>query len=115
VFDIPRGTRDEVQVLKELIWCYIIERPSLAVIQEGHARIIDSLYTMYREALKDGNLSLFPPAFRERTADAHSDAEKERLVIDLIAGMTEASATELYKQHLGVSHGSLVAHTSGPS
>jgi len=28
--------------------------------------------------------------------------------------MTEASATEIYRQHLGVAHGSLIARISGP-
>ena len=114
VFGIDRQMRDEVTVLKDLTWCYIIERPSLAVIQEGHRRIIDCLYGMYRDAFQEGNLALFPPAFRERAADAGSTADRERVVIDLIAGMTAASATEIYKQHLGVARGSLIAHTSGP-
>lgn len=114
MFDIAQGMKDEVRVLKDLTWCYIIERPSLAVIQEGHRQIIDTLYGMYSEALRSENLSLFPPAYRERAANAQSDADKERVVIDLIAGMTETSATELYKQRLGVARGSLIAHTSGP-
>ncbi len=114
VLEIGQEMKDEVTVLKDLTWCYIIERPSLAVIQEGHRRIIDALYTMYRDALKADRLSLFPPAFRERASAAGSAAERERVVIDMIAGMTEVSATELYKQHLGVAHGSLVSHASGP-
>jgi dGTPase len=114
IFGIPEPMRDEVTVLKDLTWCYIIERPSLAVIQEGHRQIIDSLYEMYSKALEDQNLALFPPAFRERADDAESPAERERVVIDLMAGMTESSASEIYKQHLGVAHGSLVAHASGP-
>ena len=114
VLEIGQEMKDEVTVLKDLTWCYIIERPSLAVIQEGHRRIIDALYTMYRDALKADRLSLFPPAFRERASAAGSAAESERVVIDMIAGMTEVSATELYKQHLGVAHGSLVSHASGP-
>lgn len=53
IFEIPEPMRDEVTVLKDLTWCYIIERPSLAVIQEGHRRIIDALYEMYSKALKE--------------------------------------------------------------
>jgi dGTPase len=114
VFEIPVSMRDEVTVLKDLTWCYIIERPSLAVIQEGHRRIVHSLYDMYSTALEKGDRALLPPAFRERAEDAHNPAERERVVIDLIAGMTEASATEIYKQRLGVAQGSLIAHATGP-
>jgi dGTPase len=120
LFEIIQEMSDEVAVLKDLTWCYIIERPSLAVIQHGHRKIIDSLYDMYSKALKGGDLSVFPAPFRERAADAKSDPDEEsltidqeRVMIDLIAGMTESGATELYKQGLGVTQGSLVRHTSG--
>jgi dGTPase len=115
VLEISEAIKDEVSVLKALTWYYIIARPSLAVTQEGQRRVIGSLYGMYREALKDERLSLFPPAFRERAASAHSPAEQERVVIDLLAGMIESSVVELYKQHLGVAQGSLIAHTAGPA
>jgi dGTPase len=114
VFEIPQPMKDEVTVLKDLTWCYIIERPSLAVIQQGHRHVVGSLFGMYNEAVENGDDSLLPPAFRERAGDAYDGFERERVVIDLIAGMTEASATEIYKQHLGVAHGSLISHAAGP-
>jgi dGTPase len=107
--------RDEVRVLKELIWFYIIERPSLAVIQRGQRKIIAELYDMYRDAVAKSDLHMFPPAFAERVADARTDEAKGRVVTDLIAGMTESSASAVYRQQLGVTTGSLLAQAVGPT
>ncbi len=113
IIEISDDVVDEVTVLKECTWLYIIDRPSLAVIQRGHRHVIDALYSMYRQALDDGDLKLLPPAFAERYAGS-TGPSRERIVIDLIAGMTEASATDIYKQQLGVVPGSLLSHVAAP-
>lgn len=113
LLEISEDIRDEVTVLKSLTWFYIIDRPSLAVIQRGHERIIESLYEMYRKAMDIEHFDVFPPAAAEQLKRAKG-AARERVIIDLIASMTEISATEIYRQHLGVSHGSIVARASGP-
>ncbi len=100
---------DEVAVLKECTWLYIIDRPSLAVIQHGQEHVIDALYTLYHQAVHNGDTKLLPPAFAQRIPGSEG-AALERIVIDLIAGMTEASAAEIYKQQLGIVPGSLLSH-----
>jgi dGTPase len=118
MFEIEDPIVDEVTALKELTWFYIINRPSLAVIQRGQTTIIETLYGMYRDALAKDRLELFPPGFLELIDVAKasgSDAALERVVIDLIAGMTEASATEIYRQYIGVSAGSLLIRAAGPA
>lgn len=104
---------DQVIVLKQLTWFYVIDRPSLSVIQKGQRKIVDSLYTMYSRAVEEDNLHIFPPVFAERAKDVSSVAGRERLTIDLIAGMTEQSATEIYRQSLGVNSGSLLMRAAG--
>ena len=99
---------DQVIILKQLTWFYVIERPSLSVMQKGQREIVNSLYTMYSRAIEEGNLHMFPPVFAERARDVGSVAGKERITVDLIAGMTEQSATEIYRQSLGVNSGSLL-------
>jgi dGTPase len=113
VLHISDDILDEVTVLKRLTWFYIIDRPSLAVIQRGHEHIVDSLYEMYHRAMEDQRYDVFPPAIAERAREAKGVA-RERTIIDLIASMTEISATEIYRQHLGVTPGSIVARASGP-
>ena len=112
--EISDDVVDEVTVLKECTWLYIIDRPSLAVMQRGHRHVIGELYTMYKKAIEDGDLKLLPPAFAQRV-EGSAGASRERIVIDLIAGMTEVSATEIYKQQLGVVPGSLLSHIAAPA
>jgi dGTPase len=113
LLEIDDDLEDEVTVLKSLTWFYIIDRPSLAVIQRGHERIIESLYKMYRKAMEKRHFDVFPPAAAEQLERAKG-GPNERVIIDLIASMTEISATEIYRQQLGVSPGSIVARASGP-
>jgi dGTPase len=104
---ISRELQDEVQVLKALTWFYVIDRPSLAVIQRGQARMIGSLYDMYEEAARRDEHHTFPPEYAERVQVAKGTAQL-RVVVDLIAGMTEANVAEIYRQQMGVASGSLL-------
>ena len=106
---------DQVKVLKQLTWFYVINRPSLAVIQRGQTQVIETLFGMYRSAVTAGESHLLPPLFAERVEEVTSEASRERVVIDLIAGMTESSAAEIYRQRTGVTHGSVLAQVAGPA
>lgn len=105
---------EQVLVLKRLTWFYVINRPSLAVIQRGQTEVIRTLFSMYRKAVAEGELHVLPPLYAERISASGSDASRERVVIDLIASMTEASATEIYRQRAGISTGSVLAQAAGP-
>lgn len=106
---------DQVKVLKQLTWFYVINRPSLAVIQRGQRQMITTLFRMYRNAVAAGEAHLLPPLFAERVEEVESKASKERVVIDLIAGMTESSAAEIYRQRTGITPGSVLAQLAGPT
>jgi dGTPase len=100
----------QVTVLKQLIWFYIIERPSLAVVQAGQRRMIRALVDLFMEALVDDKLvALLGYVYAERLETAETDAARRRVVIDLVAGMTEDSALELYRRAMGVAPGSLLS------
>lgn len=114
-FVIDDDIVDQVKVLKQLTWFYVINRPSLAVIQRGQTQMIETLFGMYRKAVTAGELHLLPPLFAERAEEVSGDAGKERVVIDLIAGMTESSAAEIYRQRTGVTSGSVLAQVAGPA
>ncbi len=106
---------DQVKVLKQLTWFYVINRPSLAVIQRGQTQVIETLFGMYRSAVAADEPHLLPPLFAERIEEAKGDASTERVIIDLIAGMTESSAAEIYRQRTGVTQGSVLAQVAGPT
>ena len=98
----------EVAVLKRLTWYYIIERPSLATLQEGQRKVIRGLFELYAEAVKSDELRMFPPAFAERLAAAETDDARKRVITDLIASLSEDSAVEIYRRASGVTTGSLL-------
>lgn len=106
---------DQVKVLKQLTWFYVINRPSLSVIQRGQTQVVETLFRMYRGAVGDGESHLLPPLFAERVEEVTSDASRERVIIDLIAGMTESSAAEIYRQRTGIAPGSILAQVAGPA
>ncbi|HET7484938.1 MAG TPA: dNTP triphosphohydrolase [Solirubrobacterales bacterium] len=113
--EIEDAIVEQVLVLKQLTWFYVINRPSLSVIQRGQREIVKTLFGMYRKAVGEGDSHILPPLYAERIARVPGDAARERVIIDLIASMTEASAAEIYRERIGVSSGSVLAHAGGPA
>ncbi len=95
---IDSDRRTEVEALKLLVRVYVIRRPGLAVVQHGQDRLVRRLFKRYFEASdpgEKGDSRLFPPGARERLATAESSEDRARVVIDLIAGLTETAAIKL--------------------
>lgn len=111
-FVIEEEARRQVDVLKDLTWVYVVRRPSLAVMQAGRRRIVESLHGWYLEAARGGDERLFPPAYRSRLRDAANDRARSRLVNDLLAGLTEEAAHALYRRMSGVEPGSVIDATA---
>jgi len=107
-FSVPDEVVSEVGMLKQLTWFYVIDRPSLAIIQEGQRQVIRTLFESYRDGIKREQYRLFPPGYVERLEAAETDPAKVRAVIDLIAGLTEAAAVQIYQRLCGHSTGSLL-------
>ncbi|WP_210494880.1 dGTP triphosphohydrolase [Patulibacter sp. SYSU D01012] len=106
---IEEDAERQVAVLKELTWVYVIQRPSLAVLQSGRRQVINRLYETYFEATEPGgDARLLPPAYRPRLKSAQTPAARHRLVTDLVAGLTEASALALYRRISGVDPGTVL-------
>ncbi len=100
--EIDDEARCEVEALKLLVRVYVIRRPGLAVVQHGQERVIRELFCRYYEASatgENGDRRIFPPGARERLGKTDdSDEERARVVIDLIAGLTEAGAVQLHQR-----------------
>jgi dGTPase len=97
----------EVAMLKELTWIYVIEAPELASQQEGQRQVIEALFKIYWDAAQGKRSEhLFPPYYRRALNDSADDHEKKRVVVDLIAGMTEEQALAMHNRLIGVSLGS---------
>ncbi|MCG8509912.1 MAG: hypothetical protein MI741_11860, partial [Rhodospirillales bacterium] len=105
--------RRETTMLKQLTWHYVILHPSLATEQHAQKHIIRSLFGVYLQAIRDDEWSLLPKrtidGLEERLnsmPDHEREREKVRCVVDLIAGMTEPQAIQLYQRLFGYSSGS---------
>lgn len=105
----------EIFLLKELIWVYVIENPSLAAHQLGQRRAIQMLFEVFNTAILDKEWSLFPAPFRERAVKLAADFgetiptnSRVRLVSDTISSMTDKQALIIYQQFTGVSISSML-------
>jgi dGTPase len=93
---------EEVAILKELTWTYVIEAPSQGLQREGQRSVIRRLFEVYSDAITSPKRwTIFPPYYREELDAARTAAEKKRLVVDLIAGMTEPQVVEAFRQVTG--------------
>lgn len=88
---------EEVDLLKQLVWHYVIEHQALATQQHGQIKIIRELFETYFDAAEKGDYGIFPETLREQIEVA-KPKEKKRGVIDLIAGFTEQQAIEMHQR-----------------
>jgi len=95
--------RCEVEALKMLVTVYVVRHPGLAVVQHGQQRLIEDLFRWYLEAAAPrGDQRLLPPGAKERLEGIDGIASaRARVVIDLIAGLTESSAIHLHRRLSG--------------
>lgn len=93
--------RDEVAMLKELMWIYVIEDPALATQQIGQRHMIRSLFNTYTQAAAHkAQWKVFPVYYQERLAE-ESDTGRIRICVDFLAGMTETQVHRLYSRITG--------------
>ena len=103
---IEPNLRAEVTMLKELIWTYVIEAPSLAARQYGQQRIMKDLFSIYADlASRSQTWQAFPTFYRERLKEAQGRPEDiVRTCVDLIASMTESQAIAMHRRLTGQDH-----------
>jgi dGTPase len=98
---------DEVFMLKQLTWTYVIEAPSLATQQWGLKQKIRRLFGVYTEAAASSKeWKLFPVYYQERLKQAAGgENEFVRVCVDLIASMTENQVHKIFGRLTGSSSG----------
>ncbi len=100
---VERQLKNEVMMLKELIWIYVIQDPALATQQLGQRHMIKLLFKTYVHAAHSHKWDIFPTYYQERLSETDASADKVRTCVDLIAGMTETQVYRIYSRLTGVS------------
>ncbi len=107
-----------LEVLKQLAWYYVINRPSLATLQRGERRVVRTLYQALAEwaqaSLRDQREQRrLPLQFKELLSLVRNDPEavrvkkhdEEQLIaratVDYISSLTESQAVKLYQRLIG--------------
>ena len=97
VVDIKQYAEDEIRMLKELTWHYVILNNELATLQHGQTQTIRTVFETMAAAAKDKSWNLFPPAYQEELEAAKGDSLLQtRVVVDYVASMTEHEVARVY-------------------
>jgi dGTPase len=115
--EVDTRIRENIEILKQLTWHYVILNPALATQQAGQRRIIKELFAVYTAAANSGQSSwerkLVPAGFAEelQRIDTLLDGREgacRRLAADIIVGMTEQQAIETHHRLTGIESGSVM-------
>jgi dGTPase len=91
---VPDQTRAECAVLKAITACYVMNRSGVAMVQERERQIVAELVVRLAD-LAPGPLT---PPYAEAWHDAADDVARLRVVVDQVAGLTDAAAAGLHQQ-----------------
>ncbi|GAA2077572.1 deoxyguanosinetriphosphate triphosphohydrolase [Streptomyces albiaxialis] len=96
---VPGPLRAACDLLKELVWCYVIDRPALATQQHGKRRIVGELLRWTYESPQ-----LLP---YERAEELALHGDPLRAAADHVASLTEGQAVALHRKLSGTGLGSV--------
>jgi dGTPase len=95
---IKSSAEDEVRMLKELTWHYVILHNDLATDQHGKRRMVETVFTELQTAASRESWNVFPPFFKEQLRQGAGDSShRTRTVVDYIASMTERELTRVFQ------------------
>lgn len=97
---VPADRRLLCELLKELIWCYVIDRPELTGQQRGQKHMVKELLRWHTEDAEH----LLP---MDRLEDLEQHENKVRAASDHVASLTEKQATTLFRRMSGTDIGSI--------
>jgi dGTPase len=97
--------QQEIAILKQLTWFYVIDAPALAMQHKAQKKIIETLCKVFLSAAQEKKPSgVLPIYYRDLlSTPGMSDDEKSRAAVDLIASMTESQAAAVYQRIEGIS------------
>jgi dGTPase len=107
VVQIELYAQDEIRMLKELTWHYVILNNEVATVQFGQRQAVRTVFeTMMKASENEKTWNLFPPLYQEELGEARNDGRlKKRIVVDYVASMTEHELARIYIALTGKSLG----------
>lgn len=109
-FQIEPELRIEADLLKSLLWYYVIDHRGLVSLRFGYATLVAQLF----ETLLDAGIGkhkaphLFPYPFRTAIEDDDSETNVYRVISDFISSLTEPQTIELHHRLSGITFGNLL-------
>ena len=91
---IPINYRVEVDLIKKLVWKFVIESPQVRTLEEKGRHIVRCLFSKYMQG--DNGEQLLPNDRREWLQGEYKKNDKARVVCDHISGMTDDYAFRTY-------------------
>lgn len=98
---VPKDQRRICELLKELIWYHVIDRPGLASQQHGQRQVVRKLLRWHAE----DHTRLLPMDRLREVEEGHGSVL--RAACDHVASMTERQAHALYQRMAGTDPGSI--------
>jgi dGTPase len=100
---VEPNEEDEIRILKQITFEYVINNPNLAAQQRGHKRILEELFADLNES---GSEKYVPRKHLYLFED--NGLARSRAVADCIASLTESEALQLHGRLRGYSSGSVL-------
>ncbi|MDT7537050.1 MAG: dGTPase [Actinomycetota bacterium] len=91
---VPELARAECAVLKAITAVFVMNRPGVQAIQDRERQVVSELVARLAD-LAPGPLE---PPYAEAWRAARDDAARLRVVVDQVAGLTDAAAAALHRQ-----------------
>lgn len=105
--DFDPAIKNYIKVLKYFTVHYVINSYALNSIQVGQEKCIEMLVSTFLDASLNDKFHLIPNLYKEKLQLATSKDEKTRLIIDLVASLTDQQAFELSARFSGFQIGSI--------
>ena len=102
---IPEERRVEVDLMKRLVWEFVIESPQVCILENRARYIIRSLFDRFMQ--ESVGEKLLPMDWRERFDENPTICGRARVVSDYISGMTDDYAQKTYAKLFLPNQGSI--------
>jgi dGTPase len=89
---VPSAARAECAALKAVTARYVMSRPGVIQVQERERQVVGELVTLLAERAPEP----LEPSYAESWRAAADDAARLRVVVDQVAGLTDAAAAALH-------------------